>query len=360
MLASELIPSPDAIPVAWGWLEGLLLVTFVIHILLMNVVVGGTILSVIRSIWGPPSPAVFTTGKKLPTVLALAVNFGVAPLLFIQMLYGQFMYTSSVLMAAYWLGIVAMLIVAYYGLYIFVYKADSVGSRWALRISCLLMLTIAFLFTNNMTLMLHPERWLEYFASPSGTILVTSDKTFFPRWLHFMTAAVAVGGLFQAVLYDWKLRRSAPISSTIKNEYTAHRLWGMRLFAWGSAAQIGVGGMFLFSLPQNIRVLFLGGENLHTGGLIIALAGVAILLHYAFRNRVWPCVWATIFTVFAMSIVRALLRGAYLKPYFSVTTLPVLPEYSPMILFFGVLGICVCVMAYMVKLAVRSGKAGGK
>ena len=35
-----LLPSPDAIPVPWGWFQALLLFTFFCHILLMNVMLG--------------------------------------------------------------------------------------------------------------------------------------------------------------------------------------------------------------------------------------------------------------------------------------------------------------------------------
>lgn len=41
MGAMSLIPSPDSIPVPWGWFEALLLGTFLCHLLLMNAVLGG-------------------------------------------------------------------------------------------------------------------------------------------------------------------------------------------------------------------------------------------------------------------------------------------------------------------------------
>ncbi len=48
----------------------------------------------------------------LPLVIAFAVNFGVAPLLFLQVLYGHFIYTSSILMGIFWISIIPALIIA--------------------------------------------------------------------------------------------------------------------------------------------------------------------------------------------------------------------------------------------------------
>lgn len=40
-----LIPSPDAIPVNWIWFQVLLVITFVIHLVLMNFILGGSLLT---------------------------------------------------------------------------------------------------------------------------------------------------------------------------------------------------------------------------------------------------------------------------------------------------------------------------
>jgi hypothetical protein len=43
---------------------------------------------------------------RLPTVMALLINLGVPPLLFAQVLYGRALYTSSVLIGAYWISVI--------------------------------------------------------------------------------------------------------------------------------------------------------------------------------------------------------------------------------------------------------------
>lgn len=163
MNPQSLIPAPDTIPAHWGIFEFLDILTFLLHLLVINIVVGGTILLFISRFRGEKEgPAVSFTSRlvhKIPTSLALGINFGVAPLLFVQVIYGNFLYTSSVLMATFWILVIPLLIVAYYGTYIHSYKHDTnrTLSIIALGISLVIFLYIAFTFVNNMTLMLHPE-----------------------------------------------------------------------------------------------------------------------------------------------------------------------------------------------------------
>ena len=62
----------------------------------------------------------------------MTVNLGIPPLLFLQTLFGQFLYSSSILMAVFWLSVVPVLIVAYYAAYGFVHRhrQSGAGSAW--------------------------------------------------------------------------------------------------------------------------------------------------------------------------------------------------------------------------------------
>ncbi len=357
MTAAALIPAPDAIPVMWGWLEVLLIGTFVAHILLMNAVVGGAVVCLVRSVVSPRGAVVHEVSHALPTLFALTVNFGVAPLLFAQMLYGQFFYTSSVLMAVYWLSVVFLAIAAYSGLYVFSYKQDVwAHARWVLALVCMVLLFMGFIFTNNMTLMLRPEAWQAYFAGGDhmgGTILNLQDPALLPRYLHFMLAAVAVGGLTLALLFTLRVRRGmAP------EQAAPHIRFGMQWFTICTGVQLLVGSAFLGSLPHDIRLLFLGGSSFQTGALAVALTCVAITLHYSVRNRVVPTAVSLIATVTAMAVVRAALRTAYLEPYFSVESLPVHADYSPMVMFLLAFAAGLLCIYYMIRLAFRPGREG--
>jgi len=51
-------------------------------------------------------------------------HLGVAPLLFLQVLYGRLFFTSSILMAGFWLAVVPLLIVAYYCAYVVAFRGQ--------------------------------------------------------------------------------------------------------------------------------------------------------------------------------------------------------------------------------------------
>ena len=346
-----LIPTPDSIPVHWGWFQFFLILTFVLHLLFMNTMLGTGIIALFNSLKGEKqdTSTAKEISKKLPYIIAFTINMGVAPLLFIQVLYGNFIYTSSVLMAVYWLSIVAILLIAYYSAYIYDFKFDVLGSARILFIlvTVILLLLIGFLFSNNLTLMLSPEKWSQYFSNPNGTLLNLSEPTLIPRYLHFVTASIAVGGLFLALLWKFKSRNGNDVAEgKIKQ--------GMQWFTYATLVQIFIGFWFLMTIPRDIMFLFLGKSGFATLLFIIGIAGAVLSLAFGFKNKVWPCAITTLFTIIIMVLIRDLVRKAYLEPYFKVSTLSVEPQYSPLFLFVTVLIIGLSLVGYMLKLAFRN------
>nr|WP_319491993.1 hypothetical protein [uncultured Desulfobacter sp.] len=348
----NLIPVPDTIPVHWAWFQVLLIVTFALHLLFMNAMLGNAIMALFREfkIDKDADAMNFRTATKLPYTIAFTVNMGVAPLLFIQVLYGHFIYTSSILMAAYWLSIILLLILAYYAAYIYDFKFNAMGRSRTIfiSISVILLLWIGFLFTNNMVMMIQPEIWVSYFRNPFGTLLGLKEPMLIPRYLHFVLASVAVAGLLQAIF--WTLKQQEPVSKQAVRS-------GLNWFAWATCIQFIVGIWFLISLPEDIMMLFLGRASLNSAllALGVVLGGAAIVS--AAQHKVWPTAALALITVVDMVLVRDLLRSAYLKPYFSPKQLTVVPEYSPMIMFLVAFAAGLVIIAYMIKLAVSSGKA---
>ena len=351
---AALIPRPDSIPVAWGWFEILLLLTFVVHLLFMNAVLGTVLLSAYREFTGRAGPGsgIEEASRKTPTALALTVNLAVPPLLFLQVLYGQFLYTSSVLMAAWWLSIIGLVILAYYGLYLYDFRFERLGARRALVIGCVaaLLLAVSFLLVNNMTLMLQPERWTAYMSQRNGTLLNLGDPTLWPRWLHFVTASVAVGGLWLAILGRLaKGRGEANADARIES--------GMACFFYATLVQLVMGLWFLLALPTDVKLLFFTSAP-HVLMLCLGLAGAGVSLWLAHRRKVWPTAGALAVTVALMAVIRDLVRSAYLDRYFKPSDLQVVPQYSSLILFLITLVAGLAALAYMLRLALRAGKEG--
>ena len=348
MQAAPLIPAPDAIPIAAGWLEALLLVTFIVHILLVNAVLGGTLVCAARSLVHSKTLAVKNMGKALPSLFALAVNFGVAPLLFIQMLYGHYLYTSSILMATYWISVIFLAITAYYSLYV---AAGRYGTApkfsAAFFLSAAAMLGIGFIMSNNMTLMLKPHVWSAYFTSPDGTFLHLDDPSVALRFLHAGAASIAVGGLVLAIV-----ARQTIATKNISVAMREERL-GFSIFIVATLIQTMVGTALFFAQPEHIRALFTGGSEFHTGLFLIGLSFVAMLLFQAAAHNIIGTLATLIFTVGIMAGIRALIRKAMLAPYGGLAALPVQPEYSSFFLFATALCFGLMAIGYMLKLAFR-------
>lgn len=328
---SALIPTPDTLPVSWGWFELLLLITLFLHIILMNVMLGTAIIAFVNHFRGDSKsdPLTREISKKLPFAIAFTVNFGIAPLLFVQVLYGHLFYASSVLMANLWLFVIFFLISGYYMAYIYDYKYDALRETRVpvLGYTVLALLAIAFFMTNNFTMSQRPDIWVRYFESPTGFLLNLGDPTFFPRYLHFITAAIAVGGMSIALYFEFQRRRG--------NEEAARWVdYGCKWFGYATILNFGFGFWFYGTLPQDVRstssfVGILMGLLLIT---VIILGGVSVI--YSLRGKILPAVFTLLPVVFLMILVRDLSRVAYLREYFSVSDLEVVPQYSPMVFFF--------------------------
>src|ERR1043166_208473 len=119
--------NPIPIPAPEPLLHGLLILTFVLHALFMNLTLGGTLITLctdwlaVRTGREQYRRMAASLGGFLPTAMGLAVLLGVGPLLFLQTLYGQFFYTASILIGNFWIALIAVLITAYYGLYAYKY-----------------------------------------------------------------------------------------------------------------------------------------------------------------------------------------------------------------------------------------------
>jgi hypothetical protein len=345
---AALIPSPGTLQVSWMWYELFLVLTFTAHILVMNLMLGWAVIGLTEHVRhrGGTSPVAREVSAKLPFAVAFTINLGVAPYLFSQVLYGQFLYTSSVLMAVAWLSVVGLVLAGYGAAYWYDFRfANLAGKGWlVLGVTVACLVTTSFFFSNNMTLMLEPEHWPAYFENPDGTMLNLGDPTLIPRWLHFVVAAMAVGGLGLAVLGS---RRSG-------EEAEAQVKLGMRWFFNATLIQFGVGIWFLISLPRNVLLQFMGGSLPGPVFFIFGLSGAILCLHQACRGTVRGTMHSLLATVVAMVLMRETVRFGYLAPNFSPADLEVVPQFSPLVVFLIALGLGGLGVWYMFKLAFRA------
>lgn len=345
----EMLPIADKLSVPWPWFQALLLLTFLLHLLLMNLMLGGSILTLTNMFRNRTLSAGY---KSIPTLIALTINLGVPPLLFVQVLYGHLFYTSSVIMAWPWILIIPILIFAYYGAYVFVYKSEKNPriAKVSLSISTLFLLLIGFFFVNNISLMLVPEKWQMYFTDASGWNLNLSEVTLIPRYLHFVTASIAIAGLGIAMY--------AHFTKKLDSDQKANQIvQGLRVFSFATMAQIIIGLWFLIALPKSIMMQFMGQNLWFTILLLLAIVVSVYLILISLKGKLFQTLYFVLGLMVAMIFIRDFVRQSYLADVFKLSDLQVRHEYGSMILFLLAFVVGIVALFYMVKLVVKSFKS---
>jgi hypothetical protein len=352
-----LVPMPEPIPAPYWFFVILENTFFLVHIVLVNLVVGGSLLALFSRGGSCDSlhrPLAGLVAGRVPLFLPIAINVAIAPLLFLQVVYGHFFYTSSVLMAVYWILVIPMLILAYYGAYYYANRMEKAPrlAWWILGLTTLGFLYIGFMLVNNLTLMVQPERWTAYFENRGGTLLNLKDPTVVPRYLHFVVASVAIAGLYTSWMADRRVRQGQSDHEQLKQR-------GLRVFGLASLIQLGIGSWYLLALPSPIVRNFMGRDM---GKSLILLFGVLVGLGAtmsAFRGKLRPTIVQLLITMIAMTVTRDQLRALYLQPYFQPSTLTVNPQYGVLILFLVVLVVGLGAVGYMLRLAFPGSVRGG-
>lgn len=357
MNPSSMIPVAESIPAPWWVFEGLGLLTLTLHLLVINVVLGGSLLGLARFFTSASGQGVYEGSglrTKIPVLLALGINLGVAPLLFVQVTYGPLIYSSSVLMATFWLAVVPVLILAYYGAYIVKLRhGQGALVKVAAAVSALFLLYVTFILVNNMTLMLQPERWAGYASNRGGTLLNLGDRLLWPRFVHMVVASVAVAGLFGALVQSWRAWRGGAGDEAVVQR-------GLRIFAVASALQVLVGSWQVLALPRFVRKAMMGGDMLRTVVFVFALLLALGAIFHAFRGKLRSTVIHLLATVVVMVFLRSLIRSTFLAPHFAVESLEVAPQTVPLILFLLILVAGLAVVAWMVRGVLRTTAVAGQ
>jgi Na+/phosphate symporter len=232
---------------------------------------------------------------------------------------------------------------------VYTYRYAQLGNRRLLVIGLItmLLLAIAFIFANNLTLMQEPTRWSRWFDQARGVLLNLADPMLLPRYLHLMVSGGAGGELAIALSFSWQRGKNDP----------AAKLWiasGCRWFSSATLVNFAIGLWFLTSLPTGLLT-----TSNTTGQLLLFSLGTGILFAIAavvfgLSRRVIPALSCTLATIALMIAARSLLRTALLAPWFSVAQLPLAPAYQPLFFFLFFLTAGVALIVWMVRFTLRS------
>jgi hypothetical protein len=170
---------------------GLYVVTLAIHAVFVGYVLGGTGWCAVAAVRGRDDDAAAVARDWLPFALGAAITAGVAPLLFVQILYQERFYTSNLLLFNHWMAVVPVLIAGFYLLYL--HKSDRVRRAW-LRVAvpiaaALCFVFVAFSWTENHLLGLDDRAWIAFWTERRGFY---DSPALAPRLLGWLAASLPI------------------------------------------------------------------------------------------------------------------------------------------------------------------------
>lgn len=250
------LPGPTAIYLC------LFVATLFIHFLFMSCVLAGTTWVLAGLLIPQRSSSQLRPLLKdwLPVMLSGAITAGVAPLLFLQILYRREFYTANLLQFHRWMAILPVLILLFYLLYVL----KSLGEqRRALQTCVALVCSTCLLFIawswsgNHVLSLAGQDKWIQVSAGTASTdpmlvlcrllIWVLTTLPIFSGWVLWMpgtldlkpeelavrirrTASLALFGIFGSVaaiglfLFHWRKDNNA-------SDIDGCELWGFLLMA---------------------------------------------------------------------------------------------------------------------------------
>ena len=328
----SIIPNPDPLPVAAGWFQFLSHLTYYLHLISVGIMFGIAISMAVGYFKGKSDENWLSFGKEmghmLPFTIAFAINLGVAPLLFIQVLYGNFFYTASTLIGTHWILLVVILILGYYGAYWISFREPGKpGAKRFLSIFVSIVLAwTGFILVNVNTLMLTPSSWKGYFSHMGGSHLNLSETTLLPRYTFYIFLLLGIGGLFIAL---FSRKKFGEVNS---KPWTAY---GASLAGYSLLLTLPSYLLYMWLLPVNIREVLISGDIFWTLLNVLCFTGLFVSGFLAIRRKLTMASIVLLLDLVAFVLVRGKVRSLYLEPFsekFSVVGSNT--QYGVMALFF--------------------------
>jgi len=312
---------PLGLPAPEFLLEVLVVVSFLAHIFFVALMVGGSILTFVLEKIGAKRPEcthyAHLLGASITVNKSLAVVLGVAPLLILNTLYTPYFYAANALTGTAWIGIVPLVIAAFLLSYAHEYSWKLLSERRGLHLSLAasaagLFAFIPLIFLTNINLMLYPEFWPKVRGFVSALLL----PNVLPRYLHFLTACIALTGLFMV----WMLRRHTDDDEAFAEtgKPQALRLFYSIAFV-ATCLQVLFGPFLYLTLPAQ-------GITWSMTGVILAGAAAALVVMWLLWREVraeeaepgarfWPIVLVLSGVVALMATGRHMIRETSIEPH---------------------------------------------
>ncbi len=182
-------PFTGEAPTSWLLLY---LVTLALHVVLISYVVAGTGYALVQTLRRKDDPIAERTRDLLPFLLGLGITAGVAPLLFLQLLYQRHFYTANLLLGPRWGAVVPALVAGFYALYLA--KATMLARvrtfAFAGALACFVF--VAWSWTELHAVMQDEPAWRAMYAAGERLYAQTGVLPRLLVWLGAMLTIYAV------------------------------------------------------------------------------------------------------------------------------------------------------------------------
>jgi hypothetical protein len=364
------------LPAPFWFVEFFKVLGFLLHLVPMNLWYAGVPLAVGFYAFGGPEARRFTARlmRQMPILVALGINFGIVPLLFMQVAYNQVFYPATILMAWFWLSIIVLLIPAYYGVYLVSYGFRERPSLTRFReaagwITAAILIVIGFIFANAMSLMTNTRAWKALWldhsvgAAPTGTILNLSDSTLWLRWVFLFGLAIETVAAWIVVDAGWLGRGESP----------AYRDWArrtaFRLSLVGAVWATVAGGYYVIGtwLGDSLREQMFVLPTIVLTVVTAASPWFTPAAVWLSRRRELTPILATVVGLAQVVVLglnatgRQVLQNFELQRFFKggVSAQPEAVQWGPMAMFLVTFAIGAVVVAWIVAQVIKAAKTSG-
>jgi hypothetical protein len=390
-------PTQSGMPAPVWFVQFFKALGFTLHMVPMNLWYAGLLVALVLHLRGSEQGRRFAARllQQMPIIVAVGINFGIVPLLFIQLAYYKVFYPATILMAWAWLAIIVLLIPAYYGVYAYAWALrDSTKevAKWRKAAgwgAALFFVCIAFVFANGMSLMEHVSRWPDLWTvhstagAATGTAMNTGDPLLWPRWLLMFGLALGTTAV-------WVLVDAVFLTRGTADEAYERWAWGFakKLYSVGMVWAAVAGTWYVFGTwPDDLRRTMFSGWLLPltiatavapglpwllmmTAGLCSAKRATGDCPNFRghrgeavvdengtvpFRTRALVAAIAlTQFGVLGVNAVsRQIVQNINLKPYLDFSAQPTDVQWGPLAMFLIVFVVGLFVVGWMLVQIVK-------
>jgi len=332
------LPDSNFLPGPLWLFTALHVVTLSMHFAAMNFVLGGVLIVLAGGFGGRrDNPTVRRFIALFPSAMAATVTLGVAPLLFLQLVYPLQMYPAAIVSAWFWILIIPAVILAYYLLYAASSGRETVPGKARYLLPALpALLYVSLAYSSVFSMAARPDLVHQLYAqSQTGLRWNPEVGDYLFRWLHMILGAVTVGGFFAGAL-----GKDDPGMSRVAK----------RVFAYGMASAAAAGlaytaslGEFLTDLARTPAMWAL------TAGILLSLGS----LHFFFRRRFLLSGLSVFMSLLLMVITRHQLRLLKLRAHFDPASWKIEPQWMPFLLFLICLAVAAWIVVYMLRIYIR-------